>query len=294
MAVKMSSLDDELALFESEISSISTFPSNPAQNGTGLSSITQDSKPTLNVAPVTAAQPPTLSNIVPPFMPHQLNRPSGSLIPPPLPPLGIPFSIGGLRPGVFVPHQLRPPIRAPASVIEGAPTLYKAEPSTSNDTPKTTALAADIEAVQKQKEADIMSSQMSGKSDKMDKKKKYVRTAGGQVWEDNSLSDWDPNDFRIFCGDLGNEVSDELLAKAFRRFPSFQKAKVIRDKRSNKSKGFGFVSFKSQEDYVRAIREMDGKYVGNRPIKLRKSQWKDRQIEVVKKKIKQKTKLGLF
>ena len=31
---------------------------------------------------------------------------------------------------------------------------------------------------------------------------------------------------------------------------------------------------------MRAIREMDGKYVGNRPIKLRKSQWKDRQLEV--------------
>ena len=34
------------------------------------------------------------------------------------------------------------------------------------------------------------------------------------------------------------------------------------------------------QDYVRAIREMDGKYVGNRPIKLRKSQWKNRQLEV--------------
>lgn len=61
------------------------------------------------------------------------------------------------------------------------------------------------------------------------------------------LAEWDPNDFRIFCGDLGNEVSDELLAKAFRKYPSFQKAKVVRDSRTNKSKGFGFVSFKNQE-----------------------------------------------
>lgn len=48
-----------------------------------------------------------------------------------------------------------------------------------------------------------------------------------QVWEDSSLADWDPNDFRIFCGDLGNEVSDELLAKAFRKYPSFLRAKVM-------------------------------------------------------------------
>lgn len=61
------------------------------------------------------------------------------------------------------------------------------------------------------------------------------------------MAEWDPQDYRIFCGDLGNEVSDELLAKAFRKYPSFQKAKVIRDSRTNKSKGYGFVSFKVQD-----------------------------------------------
>ncbi|KAK5982303.1 RRM domain-containing protein [Trichostrongylus colubriformis] len=89
-------------------------------------------------------------------------------------------------------------------------------------------------------------------------------------------------------------VSDELLAKAFRKYPSFQKAKVVRDSRSNKSKGYGFVAFSESDDYVRAMREMDGKYVGNRPIKLRKSNWKDRNYDVVKKKQKQKAKLGLW
>ena len=41
------------------------------------------------------------------------------------------------------------------------------------------------------------------------------------------------------------------------------------------------------------MREMDGKYVGNRPIKLRKSTWKERNIDVVRKKEKVKKKLGL-
>lgn len=36
-----------------------------------------------------------------------------------------------------------------------------------------------------------------------------------------------------------------------------------------------------------------GKYIGNRPIKLRKSTWKDRNIDVVRKKVKEKKKLGL-
>uniref|UniRef100_A0A7E4VID1 RNA-binding protein 42 n=1 Tax=Panagrellus redivivus TaxID=6233 RepID=A0A7E4VID1_PANRE len=126
------------------------------------------------------------------------------------------------------------------------------------------------------------------------KMKRFVRTAGGQTWEDPSLAEWDPNDFRVFCGDLGNEVSDELLAKAFRKYPSFQKAKVVRDSRTNKSKGYGFVSFRCQDDFVQACREMDGKYVGNRPIKLRKSNHKDRDFHIVRKKTKQKQKLGLI
>ena len=36
-------------------------------------------------------------------------------------------------------------------------------------------------------------------------------------------------------------------------------AKVVRDKRSNKTKGYGFVSFKSPDDFTKAIKEMNGR-----------------------------------
>uniref|UniRef100_A0A8C5V0D7 RNA-binding protein 42 n=1 Tax=Microcebus murinus TaxID=30608 RepID=A0A8C5V0D7_MICMU len=116
----------------------------------------------------------------------------------------------------------------------------------------------------------------------------FVRMVGGLGEKETDMYD-----FRIFCGDLGNEVNDDILARAFSRFPSFLKAKVIRDKRTGKTKGYGFVSFKDPSDYVRAMREMNGKYVGSRPIKLRKSMWKDRNLDVVRKKQKEKKKLGL-
>lgn len=126
------------------------------------------------------------------------------------------------------------------------------------------------------------------------KKKALVRMAGGTVWTDPTLEEWDPNDFRLFCGDLGNDVSDEVLTRAFNKYPSFVKARVVRDKRTNKSKGFGFVSFKDPQDFIRAMRDMNGKYVGSRPIKLRKSNWKDRNAEIVKKKQKDRERLGLI
>ena len=66
------------------------------------------------------------------------------------------------------------------------------------------------------------------------------------------------DDFRIFCGDLGNDVTDEILTRAFSKYSSFLKAKVVRDKRSNKTKGFGFVSFKDPADFIKAMKEMNG------------------------------------
>ncbi len=54
-------------------------------------------------------------------------------------------------------------------------------------------------------------------------------------------------------------MNDDALTRAFNKYPSFQKAKVVRDKRSGKSRGYGFISFKDSQDYIRAMREMNGK-----------------------------------
>ncbi|ETK94684.1 hypothetical protein F441_02370 [Phytophthora nicotianae CJ01A1] len=120
------------------------------------------------------------------------------------------------------------------------------------------------------------------------KPKRHLRLAGGQVWEDSTLEEWPDNDFRLFCGDLGNEVSDELLAHSFSQYNSFQRARVVRDKLTHKSRGYGFVSFADPFDCAKALREMNGKYIGNRPVKLSKSKWEERNIDVAKKKMRKR------
>src|SRR3546814_19798809 len=85
--------------------------------------------------------------------------------------------------------------------------------------------------------------------------KKFVRAAGGTVWGDETLNEWPENDFRLFVGDLGNEVTAEMLAQEFSTYSSFQKATVVRDKHNSKSKGYGFVSFLDPLEAERAIRE---------------------------------------
>lgn len=52
-----------------------------------------------------------------------------------------------------------------------------------------------------------------------------------------------------------------MLVRVFGKYPSFQKAKVVRDKRTNKTKGFGFVSFKDPQDFIRAMKEMNGEFL---------------------------------
>lgn len=74
------------------------------------------------------------------------------------------------------------------------------------------------------------------------------------------ISSYCIDDFRIFCGDLGPEVTDDGLKKAFDMYPSLVKAKVIRDKHTLRSQGYGFVSFKNLDDYIKAMKEMNGNY----------------------------------
>ncbi|KAI9789036.1 MAG: hypothetical protein M1816_006391 [Peltula sp. TS41687] len=103
------------------------------------------------------------------------------------------------------------------------------------------------------------------------KEKTVVRSGGGNTWTDASLLEWDPAHFRLFVGNLAGEVTDDSLLKAFARYPSVQKARVVRDKRTTKSKGYGFVSFSDGDEYFQAAREMQGKYIGSHPVLLRRS-----------------------
>ena len=112
--------------------------------------------------------------------------------------------------------------------------------------------------------------------------KTVVRSGGGQTWTDPTLLEWDPAHFRLFVGNLAGEVTDDSLKKAFSRYASVQKARVIRDKRTEKSKGYGFVSFSDGDDYFKAAREMQGKYIGSHPVLLRRAMTEVRPVTVGK------------
>ncbi|KAF2012123.1 RNA-binding domain-containing protein [Aaosphaeria arxii CBS 175.79] len=103
------------------------------------------------------------------------------------------------------------------------------------------------------------------------KQKTVLRQGGGKTWEDSSLLEWDPLHPRLFVGNLAGEVTDDSLLKAFSKYPSVSKARVVRDKKSTKSKSYGFVSFSNTDDYFRAAKEMEGKYIGSHPVRIKRA-----------------------
>ncbi len=97
------------------------------------------------------------------------------------------------------------------------------------------------------------------------------RQGGGKTWDDPSLLEWDPSHFRLFVGNLGADVTDDTLINAFKIYPSFVKARVIIDKKTAANKGYGFVSFKNPDDYFKAFKEKNNKYIGSHPIQLKRA-----------------------
>ncbi len=72
--------------------------------------------------------------------------------------------------------------------------------------------------------------------------------------------------FKLFVGGLPFTTTDDELKDAFSEFGTVASAKVITDRESGRSRGFGFVEFDSDDEGKAAIAGLDGKELGGRTI----------------------------
>jgi len=77
---------------------------------------------------------------------------------------------------------------------------------------------------------------------------------------------------KLFVGGLSWGTTDEGLNGAFARFGEIAEAKVITDRDTGRSRGFGFVTFASDESAATAISEMNGAELDGRPIKVNEAE----------------------
>ena len=78
------------------------------------------------------------------------------------------------------------------------------------------------------------------------------------------------NEFSIYVGDLDSSVTEEKLKEFFEeKYKSVVSTKIVVDNITKLGKGYGFVKFSNQAESIRAINEMNGKYLNGKAIKTK-------------------------
>lgn len=72
----------------------------------------------------------------------------------------------------------------------------------------------------------------------------------------------------IYVGSLSYEVTEEDLKEAFEAFGQVESAKIIKDRYSDRSKGFGFVEMPGKAEAQSAIDALNGQDLKGRMLKV--------------------------
>ncbi|HEU4472665.1 MAG TPA: RNA-binding protein [Flavisolibacter sp.] len=79
----------------------------------------------------------------------------------------------------------------------------------------------------------------------------------------------------IYVSNLSFNLQDEDLREFFAPFGEVTSAKIIMDRMTNQSRGFGFVEMSDETASAKAIAELDGSTIENRTIKVMEAKPKE-------------------
>jgi len=71
---------------------------------------------------------------------------------------------------------------------------------------------------------------------------------------------------KLYVGNLGYAVTDSDLTKMFEPHGTVESAQIIMDRETSRSKGFGFVEMKSDQEAQAAITALNGQDVNGRAL----------------------------
>jgi len=84
----------------------------------------------------------------------------------------------------------------------------------------------------------------------------------------------------LYVKNLSDEIDDDRLRQEFAAYGTITSCKLMRDERGN-SRGFGFVCFTQPEEATEAVTELNGRFVGSKPIYVALAQRKeDRRMQL--------------
>jgi len=73
---------------------------------------------------------------------------------------------------------------------------------------------------------------------------------------------------KLFIGGLSWDTTEESMRTAFEEYGEVVEARVITDRDTGRSRGFGFLTFANREDAQKAIEQMNGQALDGREIRV--------------------------
>ena len=79
----------------------------------------------------------------------------------------------------------------------------------------------------------------------------------------------------LYVGNLSYDMSEENLRSEFAEYGEVQSAKIITDKFTGRSRGFGFVEMNSDDEGKKAMEELNGKDCEGRELVVNEARPRD-------------------
>jgi len=87
----------------------------------------------------------------------------------------------------------------------------------------------------------------------------------------------------LYVKNLHDSVDDAKLRELFSRFGDIKSVRVAIDRTSGRPRGFGFVKFETAEQAAKALTEMNGSFLINKPIYVSKFQTKEERMQFLQR-----------
>jgi RNA recognition motif-containing protein len=81
----------------------------------------------------------------------------------------------------------------------------------------------------------------------------------------------------IYVGNLSYGMSEDELRDAFGAFGEVSSVKILMDRETGRSRGFGFVEMPNQSEAETAIAQLNGKDVGGRALRINEARPREQQ-----------------